>query len=216
MGERSEVRHHPPEELLVEYAAGTSSEAHALFVACHLTYCPQCRAEVAQLEALGGALLGASQSDAEPLVVTDLDRRPAYEGGQPMPASDPLLPMPLLPYVGPSSQLPWRRVLPGVATVELPLAIGASPVRLIRANPGRGVPMHTHSGQELDLVLQGGLRDHVRNAQYEPGDVQSADESVSHRLSVLPGEPCILLSVNEQSVKPMGLWSKLVYGVLPW
>ncbi|WP_332308091.1 zf-HC2 domain-containing protein, partial [Elstera litoralis] len=48
---------HPPESLLIDYAAGTLPEAISLLVATHLTYCPTCRKEMAALEAVGGAML---------------------------------------------------------------------------------------------------------------------------------------------------------------
>jgi putative transcriptional regulator len=49
--------HHPSEEMLMDYAAGSLAEAPALLVATHLALCPECRARVSTLEALGGVLL---------------------------------------------------------------------------------------------------------------------------------------------------------------
>ena len=35
---------HPPDDLLVEYAAGETPESVSLVIACHATLCPTCRA----------------------------------------------------------------------------------------------------------------------------------------------------------------------------
>jgi putative transcriptional regulator len=49
--------HHPPEELLLDYAAGSADEPTSLTLATHLTLCPECRDTVARFESVGGALL---------------------------------------------------------------------------------------------------------------------------------------------------------------
>ena len=49
--------HHLPEPLLVAYAAGGTSEAEDVLVGSHLTLCPACRARLAELEDVGGAVL---------------------------------------------------------------------------------------------------------------------------------------------------------------
>ena len=47
----------PPHDLLMTYAAGTASEGAGLVVATHLALCPCCRAQVNEMEQMGGALL---------------------------------------------------------------------------------------------------------------------------------------------------------------
>jgi len=51
------ARHHPGEEVLLGYASAILAEPLALVVATHLALCPDCRAAVDRLEALGGVLL---------------------------------------------------------------------------------------------------------------------------------------------------------------
>ena len=218
--------HHPPEELLLEYAAGACDEALSLFVACHLTYCPHCRAEVAGFEALGGALLsdlfgteGEGESEDLPDPIGDLAEQMARSPREAVAAPieyDPLLPAPLLAYVGSSKSLDWQKVVPGVSTIELPLDRSGVPARLIRSAPGLKVPRHTHVEREYDLILAGGLHDLTRGGDFEVGDVQTADESVDHELEVLPGEDCIVLTVNAAMAKPVGIKSKFLFRLLPW
>ena len=49
--------HHPQDNLLVDYAAGSLDEPVGLLVATHLALCPDCRLKVSEYEKLGGALL---------------------------------------------------------------------------------------------------------------------------------------------------------------
>ena len=53
------ISHHPGEELLLDYAAGSLAEPWSLAVAAHLALCPTCRQEVAEMEAFGGQLMSA-------------------------------------------------------------------------------------------------------------------------------------------------------------
>lgn len=53
------IRHHLPEELLAEYAAGAAPEPLALFVASHLSMSDVCHDSSSDLEAVGGALLAS-------------------------------------------------------------------------------------------------------------------------------------------------------------
>jgi putative transcriptional regulator len=47
--------HHPGEATLLAYAAGGLGEGLSLVVASHLSFCPECRANVAAGEAVGGS-----------------------------------------------------------------------------------------------------------------------------------------------------------------
>ena len=50
-------RHHMPETVLAEYAAGISPEPVSLIVASHATLCENCRRTVDMLDQVGGAML---------------------------------------------------------------------------------------------------------------------------------------------------------------
>ena len=51
------IQHHPSDETLAAFAAGTLDEARALVVATHVALCPHCRGAVQMMEAVGGALI---------------------------------------------------------------------------------------------------------------------------------------------------------------
>ena len=53
----SAPRHHPPPELIVDYARGAIAPGPALVLAAHFGACAECRASLRVAEAVGGALL---------------------------------------------------------------------------------------------------------------------------------------------------------------
>ena len=59
------IRHHLSEQLLTGYAAGQLPEAFNLIVATHVSLCDECRARLAALEVVGGAILEDIEEIAE-------------------------------------------------------------------------------------------------------------------------------------------------------
>ncbi len=112
------------------------------------------------------------------------------------------VPDPLLPYLAEATG--WRTVLPGfVHEIPLPLSWGETPVTIVRMRPGFVVPMHGHLGQELNLVLAGGLDD--GDDEFLPGDVVMKDEKDSHSLDIHDDGHCIVLVVRQGPLVPKGL-----------
>lgn len=190
-------------------------------MAAHLTLCPRCRSVARTLETVGGAMLedtapGGSvrwpwprKVDAPSGVRIRRDREAPQDQG--------LLPRPIQDYTGLASEIPWRTVLGGaVAYVELPMVEQGVPVRLKRLRAGVHVPLHGHGGFELELVLAGGVSDSYAGRQYVRGDVAVHDETTTHSLDVHPDGPCLVLGVHAGPLKPIGLWSRFVYGLLGW
>jgi putative transcriptional regulator len=193
------ITHHPPVEWLAEYASGTAHESVGLLIATHATLCPQCRVQIAQMEAIGGALM----VDAAPAEVGDhvldalMKRLDEPVPAEPAPRLNPELdyvPMPLRTLV---ADRPWKRIAPGIEGIELDLKFGPEPVAMVRLRPGTKLREHTHSGLNFFLVLQGGFTDTMQGGKWRRGDVQVADETIVHALSIDPGEPCVTLMLRE-------------------
>ena len=214
--------HHPSDDLLMSYAAGSLDEPTSILIATHLALCPACRAFVHRAEDIGGALLddvqpAAIQSDALNSVLNRLDEaeREAISPGSrssesPEAVDDDLnLPQPLKSYVGRSAQdLPWRWHGPGVHYVRIAPDASGPTVGLLRIAPGTRVPMHGHSGNELTMVLAGGYSD--ATGSYRRGDVETADDGLVHQPVADVGEECVCLVVTEGDLQPTGLIAKLV------
>lgn len=194
--------HHPGDTLLIDYAGGALGEAVSLVVATHLALCPCCRLNVAEMEAVGGALLDEIEPDEiDPscldAVLARLDEQPPMpRAARPVrpakPAETPLLPEPLRRYVGNDlNALRWKTLMPGMACVDIPTGDSAR-VRLMRLRGGVGPPHHTHDGLELTLVLDGGFADEL--GQFTRGDLAVGDDSVRHR-PVADPEGCLCLAV---------------------
>lgn len=223
----AEPQHHIPVALLLDYASGNLSEAWSLAVACHLTFCPHCRAELRAIEAAAGGLLDQAEPAAlnmgsleatlrrlepgRPGAAPGLNPGQAYKAQQEV-ASSGLdgngLPRPLAAYLPQNTGrglagLPWRWSGAGLHSValQLPKAKGGM-VSLLRIAPGAAMPVHSHGGEELTLVLNGGFTD--ERGAFLRGDVELADGGVEHRPVAMSDQPCICLAVTDAPLRFRG------------
>src|SRR5512146_1415316 len=186
------ITHHPPDELLLEYAAGASDEAAALVLATHLALCPLCRRTVAEAEAVGGSLLEDSSEfslspQAMKAVLSRLDE-PVGMAPPPVKRSPSNVPEPLRSYVGGDlNAVPWRKIAGGISYRPL-FRRGAARAYLLRSTPGTGVGLHTHHGEELTLCLSGGYTDET--GSYARGDMQWTTPEILHQPVADAGEDC--------------------------
>jgi putative transcriptional regulator len=197
--------HHPSEATLLVYAAGGLSEGMALVVAGHLGYCESCWETIAAAEAVGGVLLDEIQPEAvsaqaRSSVVARLDQEPSVENA-------PRLQVGLTEFIaGQEAGGRWSWLSPGVRHLLM-----SSELRLVRAAPGRSLPIHGHVGSELTLVLGGAYSDEL--GRFGMGDVAELDEDMVHRPRADPDEGCLCLLASEGPFKPTG-W--LAQRVLRW
>lgn len=207
------IVHHLPLDMLVDYAAGSLEEGPALMVASHIALCPQCAAQVAGFESVGGALL----EEIEPVMLADgaLEKTLARLD-QPEPAANEeaqselsnLLPFPLRRYVDSAAR--WRVAGGGVQEIELRLGEGGHQASLLRIPGGRSMARHRHTGLEFTLVLAGGFSD--RGAHYAPGDVCLA-AGPEHAPLADAGGDCICLAIIDGPIVLTGRIGRLLN---PW
>jgi putative transcriptional regulator len=222
------IRHHPPLEVLLDFAAGSLREPAALVVAAHADLCAECRKEIAAFEGVGGEMLAqiepVSMSDnALEAAMARLDAPESFASAA-TPASPPatgaslseaataiadLVPPAVLAHLGGDlSRLVWRKVAGLFDEIKLPISVKAYKASLMRLKPGSIVPVHTHRGQEYTLVLAGGFREN--GSQYSVGDFTLRGASDVHRLVVDDDEECICLVVLEAPIKLTGMVGRLV------
>lgn len=211
------INHHPPTELLLDFAAGSASDAVALAVGCHVEMCPICRSEVRALEAVGGAMLEALPPEAVDDSVLDtvlgrLDKpEPAALSHPPVldDAASRALPGPLRRLLGRNlDDLPWRRFGGLFEEVRLSVSGDAFKAKLMRLRPGSVMPLHTHRGPEYTLVLAGGYSD--VGEQFAPGDFDVRDRDHKHQPVVDDDGECLCLVVLDAPVKLTGVLGTMI------
>jgi putative transcriptional regulator len=214
------MTHHVPEEMLLEYVAGTCTDAAGLAIACHVALCGACAARVGQLEAVGGRFLDAGGAAAlapgaleAALARIDAPPQPRAEAAA-VPAAPAFLtsyglPRPLLRRLAEApAASDWRFVVPGVRAVDLPAAAPGVTIRLINFKPGVTIPIHDHGGPEQIVVFTGALEEGGK--RFERGDISICDSGEQHEQRVAAGEPCIALVINEGKLQPLTLRGRLL------
>jgi putative transcriptional regulator len=202
------IRHHPSPELLLDYATGALDEAVALVVAGHVALCPECRARVRALEAVGGALLEAATPVAVPedlraRTLAALDAPHGRRAAAPR-IRDLALPAPVRERLDrPLDELPWKRVGSFYEEYVLPVGAGGRRVSLLRIPPGRAMPEHDHRGHEYTLVLAGSYAD--EEGVFRRGDFDAKESGHAHRPVAGDGEPCLCLVVLDAPVRLRGM-----------
>lgn len=209
------IEHHPGDELLLAYGAGTLDEATSLLVATHLALCPRCRRRLDLAESIGGEWMNRTRANGT-VDETGSDSAMAFAPEDDEPAgpatagSGPfLLPQPLRGYAGgDAADLGWRAVGGGIRQVRLKTRGKGAKARLLSIAAGTRVPEHSHGGEELTLVLAGSLYD--RGKWYRRGDVDAADASVVHRPAAGPEQDCICLAAADARLKFSGVIPRLL------
>lgn len=204
------ARRNPSEERLLAYAAGVLSPPEAVVVAAHLALRPANQAWVRRLQAVGGEFL----DETAPSTLSDeaLARAMARietDAGV-VKASPPLNDMPELPEPLRHYALgPWRLVGPGVRVrnVDAPRD-GDCRVILLKIDPGRETPRHTHGGVELTCVLSGAYA--TETERFDVGDFEEADCEVLHTPRVVSDEPCLCVAALDGQIKLHGWLGRLM------
>ena len=208
------IKHHLTDALLTAYAAGTLPEAFDLVVATHVSMCDECRARLAEFEALGGEVLEQMATDEAALDEGSLaatmaliaDESAAQPEARPVKAGS-VFPGPLQAYAGADlDEVKWRRVGGGVSQKVLKTR-GDATVRLLRIPAGSKMPDHGHCGTELTLVLSGAFMD--EDDIFAAGDIEVANEELHHTPIAAEGEDCICLAATDAPLRFKGLMPRI-------
>lgn len=203
----TEIRHHVPDGMMRDYVAGALSWPVELVIATHVSMCDECRARLGAHEALAGALLDAAEAEDVPdrlrtAVFARLD-----DGPRPAPRSAAfgIFPDPVARVLG-GREPRWRPIGLGVRQSILHDGRDGS-VRLLYIPPGQAVPEHGHRGLELTLVLQGSFRDETDG--FAVGDLEVADDALTHVPVSGPEVPCICLAATDAPLRFKALMPRL-------
>lgn len=205
------ISHHPPEDLLADFAAGKLEEAHQLVVGVHVAGCPRCTRFVQAIEQLAGAALEEVEPvptapDAFDRVMSRIENSPAVMAAPPRSSvTDHDVPPALRNYrIGKR-----RRVAPGLSMRPIELSgSGKARAFLLRSAPGSRMLEHTHTGTELTLVLEGSFSH--EGGRFGPGDFDYGDDEVEHRPIVGDEGPCVCLVAMTGDLRMNGLLGRLI------
>lgn len=208
------IQHHPTDELLLAYAAGTLDQGQHIAVATHLLPCAVCRNWVQSLEGLGGSVLSglpasAMASDAlsriearldEPVASVPLQRR----------CPDVHSDIPGLPaFVRGLPAGKWTWVAPSLHVKRLALTEpGDTRVFLLKSSSGTRFLPHGHTGFEMTSVLTGSFSHDSKH--YGPGDFDLGGPDTGHEIVIGSEGDCISLVAMQGELKLRGLLGRLV------
>lgn len=201
------INHHPLDDTLMAYMAGTLDAGRRFVIGAHLLGCERCRRSVALLEHAAGQML----EEIEPVAMSESALSAALQQLD-RPASPPeigLSATQLSDVMASPDRGPWTWVGPGVHMRPLhkPKS-GGTRVFLLKAAPGLGLPQHTHTGSELTQVLSGAFA-HT-GGRFGPGDIDDADDADEHNPLVEPGQACVCLVAMDGHLKLRGLLGRIM------
>lgn len=191
------------------YAAGALSPAYALLAEAQAEVRPGSRSALATAEALAGAALERETPVA--LKPEALERVLARVAALPQEAEDrspgaidaDLAVLPAVVQTRARAALAKRRFsrFGGVQSLDLGVEKGLK-VALLRIEPGKSAPRHTHGGAEVTLVLTGAFSD--GEARYEAGDIAVVGPELTHQPTAEPGPVCFALAISEAPMRFAG------------
>ena len=209
------ISHHPPDELLTTFAAGTLDLGQHVAVATHLAGCPHCRAMVRAMEQVGGAVIERlPPSEMSPGAFAAVEARLSGSAGKaaatPAPSAAGFRDIPDLPrFVRQCRDSSWKWIAPKVhfRPIGLPRP-SETRVFLLRSKPGTKMVEHTHTGFEMTCVLSGSFAHD--GGHFGPGDFDFGDGSDDHDVVVDSAEDCICLVAMQGDLKLHGMIGRLL------
>jgi len=158
------INSHPSTETLAEYASGALSLAQGLCIAAHLEHCHACRQQLSRLETLGARIFEAQDINNDDVESEEIKQN-VFANKQ----SNYQVPRCLGQFIDSDyDSLDWTWVSPSIKIATLCKDKDGSNVALSCVKPGGKMPHHTHSGQELTVVLEGSFSD--EDGVYRKGD----------------------------------------------
>ena len=210
MNEQATLNTQILDALLLDYATGALSRPLEILVETHLAMNEESSQSMRMLMQLGGILL----EDCEPVslsegalenVMSQLGRHDTdiTKDSAKIHSHNEWLPRPVANYV-PSADCKksWRRAGIGIMEVDIDFGESGGQAKIYRIAPGTAVPIHTHTGAEVTLVLSGGFTDET--GSYGPGDISIQEAGGEHQPVADDDGECIVYAVNEGQIRLTG------------
>ena len=207
-------QHHPSDELLAAYSAGSLPLSQALCISAHLEDCPDCSRNLQQLNRVGSELMlqlspAPASGDLKDRLLDSLDSLPAAGDEEPRAEVNTAVPRCLRQFIPNGYRdLAWKRVSGDIHSVELCRDSNGAKVELLKIRPGGSAATHTHLGDEYTVILEGSFSD--EKGLYREGDFLRRDQNDRHTPVATRDRECICLAVTEAPIQLTGFFARLM------
>jgi putative transcriptional regulator len=218
------VNHHPTDELLTAYCAGSLPLSQALCLSAHIEMCSECQINVQRLNKLGACIFNQTKpatvsNDLKEKIFSQLDH-PLNSSSDQQPdqlktlaqqsiATDQAgeeVPKCLKQFIASHyDELNWHRVSFSIRQANLCTDGNGAQVALMRIKAGGKAGVHTHMGNEFTTVLKGAFSD--ESGLFQQGDFIVRDSQHKHRPAATKDSECICLTVLEAPIQFTGYLS---------
>ncbi|EWH09398.1 anti-ECF sigma factor ChrR [Catenovulum agarivorans DS-2] len=204
------IKHHPKHELLTAFVAGELPAALNIAISAHVEMCEQCQHALAALtEAKAEEVFSVEDFSVFESLNSDLadeldELMIANITSQKGEYTDELVDVRSVDYAGKQVVLPralnsvdWAKFqgVGKLSRARLDLDEGSVRSYLLQIAAGGSVPMHTHKGYEVTVLLDGTFEDEM--CTYNKGDFIWLDESFTH--SPVSNNGCLCLTVADDA-----------------
>ena len=114
---------------------------------------------------------------------------------------------PINKFVDRFSSLKWDKKFNGFYEYLFNLSNNEK-AKLIKMDQGAKVPLHSHNGKEYILVLEGSFSDEY--GTYSKGDLQINDSKIKHTPIACKKEGCVCLTITEEELVFYGPFASLL------
>ena len=217
------IHMHPSSEMLLNQAMGNTSEAESLIILGHAAYCPECKAEIAKYENIGGNYLNTNDTvdvsnDLLDKTLRELDdieqcttkrNYTDYRITSSLTSSPIRIPSFISAYLNNSNNTSsWNSAINNVKYANLSFNDKSITGRFLEIPPGKSMPRHGHEGDEATLVLHGGYSD--ERGSYHKGDLVIANDSEVHSPVSSQETGCLCLVIYSGSLRFKGLLGSIL------
>jgi putative transcriptional regulator len=183
--------YHPDEELLLDYAAGTTSQAETLLLATHLAYCGTCRRAVQAARNVGGMLLNTIEPARLPPNMLNCTLAAIDTADSRVETVADTIAPPLATFLTEHmASKQWKNLPSGFRMHRIP-GEGSGRAWLFDAPPGMKLLPHRHKGDEWTVILSGVFLD--GGHAYHAGDFARLEDGEEHRPKIGVNSRCVSL-----------------------
>lgn len=208
--------------LLLDYVTGALDRPLEILVETHISLNSQSAKQLRMLMQLGGVLLEECEPvslsegalDAVMQEISDLEDTDTQNQASATSTQDNIvsftppsnttstthLPRPLADYIPDlSCDKSWRRISKGLSQCRITFNGTEVEANIYRIAPGTAIPVHSHEGTEVTLVLAGGFTDET--GAFGPGDIAIQETGATHKPVADDDGECIVFAINEGNIR---------------